>query len=158
SDALEKQRVAILALPRGDEAMKVINEANEPPEKPEDGYEIREHQVIDTLRKEGLPDVKVLFFNAMTDAPSVTWDQLCARLEILRQRQLDRLQRFVAVSEDLVTNADAAKIQQARVAVADEIARMMEAYAKPKPLVRPAHQNLLEELEDGHPSSIAASV
>lgn len=158
SDALERQRVIIMVLPRGDEAMKIINENNEPPESSEEGYEIRASQVADTLRKEGLPEIPVVFFNAISDVPSAVWDSLAKRMDVLRQRQLDRLQRFVSVSEDLVTNADAVRIQQARVNVAEEIASICEAYAKLKPLIRPAHQTLIDELERGHASSIAAAV
>lgn len=158
SDAIERQRVTVLVLPRGDEAMKVVDEAGEPPERAEDGYGIRAQQVADTLRKESLPDVPVIFFNAMTDATASVWERLCGRLEILRRRQLDRLQRFVDVSEDLVTNADAAKIEQARAAIAEEIARVTQAYSTLRPGVRPAHQQLIEELGQGHASSIAAAV
>jgi transcriptional regulator with XRE-family HTH domain len=158
SDAIERQRIVILALPRGDEAMKVIDDPLDPPQSPEEGYAIRADQVRDTLRKETLAETPVIFFNAMTDTPSDIWKRLSGQLESLRQRQLDKLQRFVDVSAEFVTNADAAKIQQARAAIAEEIARMTQAYPRPKPLVRPAHKNLIEELESGHASSIAAAV
>lgn len=158
SDALERQRVIILVLPRGDEAMKIIDDAGEQPESVVDGYAIRAAQVADTLRKEGLPDVPVLFFNSMGDNPATVWESLGHRLEILRQRQVERLQRFVDVSADLVTNADVAKIEQARVAIAQEIELIYKAYPKPAPLIRPAHQTLIKELERGHASSIAAAV
>lgn len=158
SDAVEKQRIMILSLPRGDEAMKVIDDAGDTPESAEDGYSIRAQQVLHSLQREGLSEVPVLFFNAMNDSAGNVWEKICGRVDILRQRQLDRLTRFVDVSRNLVNNADAAKIQQARVAISDEIGRMTTSYAAPKPLVRPAHQNLVEELDSGHPSSIAAAV
>jgi transcriptional regulator with XRE-family HTH domain len=158
SDALERQRVLILVLPRGDEAMKIIDDAGDPPESAQDGYDIRATQVADTLRKEGLPEIPVLFFNSMTDNSSAVWEELGRRLDTLRQRQVDRLQRFVDVSADLVTNADVARIQQARVAIAEEVTLICEAYPKLKPTVRPAHQTLIQELEKGHASSIAAAI
>ncbi|MBN9594905.1 MAG: helix-turn-helix transcriptional regulator [Afipia sp.] len=158
SDALERQRVIILVLPRGDEAMKIIDDAGDQPENFSEGYAIRASQVADTLRKEGLPEIPVLFFNSMADNPASVWDDLSKRLDTLRQRQVDRLQRFVDVSADLVTNADAARIEQARVAIAEEVGNMQQAYYKLKPTVRPAHQTLIQELEKGHASSIAAAV
>lgn len=158
SDALERQRVIILILPRGDEAMKIVDDSGEQPENFSEGYAIRESQVLDTLRKEGLPEIPVLFFNSMADSPAAVWDGLSKRLDTLRQRQVDRLQRFVDVSADLVTNADAARIEQARAAIAEEVGNMREAYDKLRPLVRPAHQTLIQELEKGHASSIAAAV
>jgi transcriptional regulator with XRE-family HTH domain len=158
SDALERQRVIILVLPRSDEAMKIIDESGDVPERVEDGYAIREMQIHDTLRKESLPEVPVVFFNAVNDPPAVAWERLSTQIDALRLRQVDRLHRFVEAAADLVTNADAAKIQQARSAIAEEVVRICESYAKLKPLIRPAHQTLIEELERGHPSSIAASV
>jgi hypothetical protein len=158
SDALERQRVIILVLPRGDEAMKIVDDSGEPPETFFDGYALRASQVADTLRKESLPEIPVLFFNSMGDNPAAVWDELGKKLDTLRQRQVDRLHRFVDVSVDLVTNADAARIQQARVAIAEEVAHMREAYNKLRPTVRPAHLTLIQELEKGHASSIAAAV
>jgi hypothetical protein len=102
--------------------------------------------------------VPVVFFNAVNDPPAVAWERLSTQIDALRLRQVDRLHRFVEAAADLVTNADAAKIQQARSAIAEEVVRICESYAKLKPLIRPAHQTLIEELERGHPSSIAASV
>jgi transcriptional regulator with XRE-family HTH domain len=159
SDALDRQRVTILVLPRGDEAMKIINENGEIPETAEEGYGIRELQIQDTLRKESLPSIPVVFFNAVSDAPAAVWEERLSKLiDALRSRQVERLHRFVEAVFELVTNSDAAKIQQARAAIAEEVARICDSYAKLKPLVRPAHQTLIEELDKGHPSSIAASV
>lgn len=158
SDALEKHRILLLALPRGDEAMKVADGSGMPVDSVEDGYYEREQQVQDSLRQAGLPPTPVVFFNAMTDPPARTWDKLAAHLDLLRRRQLDRLQRFVEVSADLIANPDASKIEEARRAVDAEVARIVDAYANLGPVVRPAHQNLVTEIRSGHASSINAAV
>ncbi len=158
SDAIERRRVVLLVLPQGDQAMKVIDDAGEPPESVEHGYAIRAAQVEDSLVEAGIGNLPVLFFNAIEDSASTVWDQLNHQVGIIRQYQVDRLARFVALSEDLVTNADAARIQQARVAIAAEAQAMAKAYGPLPSSIRPAHQTLINEIKTGHPSSIAASI
>ncbi|KRA97947.1 hypothetical protein ASD83_12835 [Devosia sp. Root685] len=158
SDAFERERLAILVLPQNDQALKVIDGSGEPAESIEHGYGIREDQIRSSLAEAGLPKVPSLFFNALSDQPGPVWDELNDRIARMRQHQLDRLHRFVALSDDLVTNADAARIQQARIAIAQEARAMAKAYKSLPTSVRSAHQTLIEELATGHPSSIAASI
>jgi len=158
SDALEKHRVLLLVLPRGDEAMKVADGSGMPVDSVEDGYYQREDQVQASLMQAGLPPTPVVFFNAMTDPPAQVWDQLTSHLDLLRRRQLERLQRFVEVSADLIANPDASKIEEARRAIDEEVVRIVDAYEKLGPVVRPAHQNLVTEIRSGHASSINAAV
>ncbi|WP_189338630.1 helix-turn-helix domain-containing protein [Sphingobium sp. SCG-1] len=157
-DAVERQRVILLALPRGDEALKVITEDNEPPEDAAEGYAIRAMQVEDSLREAGVPPIPVLFFNAMEESAPDVWSALCRQIDAMRSRQHERLSRFVALSHDLVSNTDAARIQQARITLADEVERMVGDYRKLPNVIRPAHQRLLDELQTSHASSIAAAV
>ena len=158
SDAIERHRVVLLVLPQGDQAMKVIDDSGEPPESVEHGYAIRAAQVEDSLIEAGIGRLPVLFFNAIEDSAATVWDQLNDRVGVVRQYQVDRLTRFVTLSEDLVTNADAARIQQARVAIEAEAQAIAKAYGALPSSARPAHQTLINEIKSGHPSSIAASI
>ncbi len=158
SDAIERHRVILLVLPQGDQAMKIIDDSGEPPESVEHGYAIRAAQVEDSLSEAGIGRLPVLFFNAIEDSAPRVWDQLNHHVSIIRQYQVERLARFVALSEDLVTNADAVRIQQARVAIAAEAQAMAKAYGRLPSSARPAHQTLIDEIKSGHPSSIAASI
>lgn len=158
SDAIERHRVILLVLPQGDQAMKIIDDSGEPPESVDHGYAIRAAQVQDSLIEAGIGRLPVLFFNAIEDAAPKVWDQLNYHVGVIRQYQVERLARFVTLSEDLVTNADAARIQQARVAIAAEAQAMAKAYGPLPSSARPAHQTLVDEIKAGHPSSIAASI
>ncbi len=158
TDAFDKGRVLLLALPRADEAMKVVDDSGEPVDSAESGYAVRGGQVEDSLAEAELPRVPVAFFNAMTEDPSSVWKQISGRIEAMRRRQVERLQRFVGLSDDLITNADAARIRQAREAIAAEAAAMVHDYNQVPSLLRPAHQTLVEEIEGTHPSTIAASI
>lgn len=66
----------------------------------------------------------VLFFNSIGDSASKLWGQLNDQVGIIRQYQVERIARFVGLSENLVTNADVARIQQARMAIAAEALAM----------------------------------
>ncbi|MEQ1715584.1 MAG: helix-turn-helix transcriptional regulator [Hyphomicrobium sp.] len=158
SDAIERHRVVLLVLPQGDQAMKIIDDSGDPPDSVEHGYAIRAAQVEDSLVEAGIGRLPVLFFNAIEDSATKVWGQLNDQVGIIRQYQVERLSRFVALSEDLVTNADAARIQQARVAIEAEALAMAKAYGKLPSSARPAHQTLINEIKAGHPSSIAASI
>jgi len=158
SDAIERRRVILLVLPQGDQAMKIIDDSGEPPESIEHGYAIRAAQVEDSLVEAGVGRLPVLFFNAIEDSAPKVWDQLNQHVGIIRQYQVERLARFVALSEDLVTNADAVRIQQARVAIAAEARAMAKSYGPLPSSARPAHQTLIDEIKTGHSSSIAASI
>lgn len=157
-DAVERQRVVLLALPRGDEALRVITEDAEPPEDAAEGYAIRAMQVEDSLREANLPLIPILFFNAMEESAPQVWAALCQQVEAMRSRQHERLHRFVALSHELVSNTDAARIQQARRTLAEEARLMAADYRRLPNAIRPAHQRLLDELRTSHPSSIAAAV
>src|SRR3546814_2244474 len=138
--------------------MKIIDDSGEPPESIEHGYAIRAAQVEDSLVEAGAGRLPVLFFNAIEDSAAKVWDQLNHHVGIIRQYQVERLARFVALSEDLVTNADAVRIQQARVAIAAEAMAMAKAYGPLPSSARPAHQTLIDEIKSGHSSTIAASI
>jgi len=158
SDAMERQRILLLALPRADEALKVIDDSGEPVESAEEGYAFRAHQVSDTLRAADLPDIPLLYFNAMDDSSGDVWKELCNHIDALRSRQMDRLSRFVFLASELMTNADAHRIQQARIALAAEAKAIASAYARMPTSVRTAQHSLLREMRESHPSTIAAAV
>jgi transcriptional regulator with XRE-family HTH domain len=157
SDALERQRVMLLVLPRADEAMKVIDDTGEPVESIDEGYAFRSRQIVDTFRAANLPSVPVVYFNAIDDGASSVWQAICQRVDQIRLRQLERLERFTELAAELQTNADAHRIQQARVTLAKEAVAIASAYDKLPGPVRAAQQRLLQELKTSHPSTIAAA-
>ena len=157
SDAIERQRVVLLVLPRADEAIKVINDLGEPVESTEEGYAFRSRQISDSLKAANLPSVPVVYFNAIEDGAASVWQEICQKVDQIRQRQLERLERFTVLAAELQPNADAHRIQQARMTLAKEAAAIALAYGTLPVSVRPAQQRLLHELKNSHPSTIAAA-
>lgn len=156
-DALERQRIVILALPRADEALKVIDGAGDPVETVAEGYAVRTDQIEESLREAGLGVVPVVYFNVADNGAAEVWNELSLRVDHIRLRQLERLQRFVQMAHELRTNADAHRIQQARVTLAEQARAMADDYDKLPSLIRPAHHRLVKELGESHPSTIAAA-
>jgi transcriptional regulator with XRE-family HTH domain len=158
SDAIERQRVMLLVLPRADEALKVINDMGEPVESVAEGYAYRTSQILDTLKAENVPPIPILYFNAVEDGSVNTWREISENIDVLRKRQLDRLSRFTTLALEFQNNADAHKIQQARVTLAKEGQNIWKDYPGMATTVRAAHQGLISELQRSHPSTIAAAV
>lgn len=157
SDALERQRVMLLVLPRADEALKVIDDLGEPVESIDEGYAFRSRQILDTFKGASLPPIPVVYFNAMDDGAASVWQAISQQVDQVRARQLERLERFTELAAELQTNADAHRIQQARVNLAKEAISISVAYVELPVSVRPAQQRLLHELKASHPSTIAAA-
>lgn len=158
ADTAEKRRIVLLALPRDSEAMALQDDDGQTPETVEDGYLIREEHIQAALAKEGVAQIPALFFNAATDDAQATWRSLCGFINDIRQRQVERVERLVEATHELITNCDVAKTRQARRVVADTMRQVVKRHSNLLPMVRPAHQNLIDQIRRGHQSSIAAAV
>ncbi|UIK01570.1 hypothetical protein LZK82_31035 (plasmid) [Rhizobium leguminosarum] len=123
-----------------------------------EGYAYRTAQILDSLKAENIPPIPILYFNAIEDGSATTWREISRNIDVLRQRQLDRLSRFTTLALDFHNNADAHKIQQARVTLAKEGQNMWNDYPALATAVRAAHKGLITELQRSHPSTIAAAV
>jgi len=79
ADAVERGRVCLLVLPRGDEAIGVRGDSDVTSETREEGYFFREEQLQQALAAHAVPNVPVLYFDAMRDNPQKLWSDLCCR-------------------------------------------------------------------------------
>ena len=158
SDAIEGQRICLLALPRAEEALKIVDDTGNRPATSEEGYAIREGQIEQQLANEGLPNVPVNFFHVENDAPEDVWAWLIDRIGAIREAKVARIRRHVAAAEDLVINADVAKTREARATIAATIGKAVERLREMNPMIRPAASNLVAEVKKTHQSSVAASV
>jgi transcriptional regulator with XRE-family HTH domain len=158
SDAIEGNRLCLLALPRNDEALKIVDDVGNRPDTNEEGYAIREVQVDQQFATEGLPNIPVNFFQVGTDAPEHIWTWLIERIGAIRAAKVERIHRHVAAANNLVTNADVAKTREARTAIANAMRKVAERFGDLPTVIRPASSNLVAEVKNTHQSSVAASV
>lgn len=157
SNAAELQRLCLLVLPRGDEALSVMDQGD-PPSSRLEGYDIRRQDIRRSLAASKLPALPVLFFDALKDPPDRVWRALGESVATMRLVHAERVNRAIAGVADLITNVDVIKTKRARLEVQEDIDRLIARIRK-LPIVRkPAYLNLIAQLEEGHHSSIAASV
>lgn len=158
TDAIEANRICLLALPRNDEALKIVDDTGNRPTSVEEGYAIREGQIEQQFATEGLPNVPVNFFHVETDSSEDVWAWLIERIGAIRLAKVARINRHVEAANNLVTNADVAKTREARTAIADTMRKAAERFRELPPVIRPASSNLVTEVKNTHQSSVAASV
>lgn len=156
--AIDDERICLLALPRNDEALKIIDDMGNRPGSAEEGYAIREAQIDQQFATEGLTAVPVNFFHVEADSPELIWTWLIERVSAIRAAKVARIQRHVEAAETLVTNADVAKTREARTAIADTMRKAANRFRELPPVMRPAASNLVAEVKNTHQSSVAASV
>jgi transcriptional regulator with XRE-family HTH domain len=158
SNAIQRNRVVLLVLPRDGEAMDVKDDNGDVPETIEDAYLIKEGHVARALAKGNLPKIPVLFFNSSTDSGEPIWAAICNQIGKIRQEQALRVQRLSLSAVDLITNCNVAKTRQARKVVSQTMREVAQRLEVLPPMIRPAHKNLIDQIVSGHQSSIAAAV
>lgn len=158
SNAAERGRLCVMVLPWLDEALGVQGDDGATPETVEDGYMIREEQALEALGREGLPEVPIYFFNALQEDPKAVWESLNNQITSVRGHYKDRAGRLASATQALLEDAHAAASVEARHDVAAAVDRFVARKSQLPMLVRPAHQNLIEQLRLGTASSIAASM
>lgn len=157
-DAIEGERICLLALPRNDEALKIVDDLGNRPDSAEEGYAIREGQIDQQFATEGLASVPVNFFHVETDSPEEIWNWLIDRVSAIRAAKVARIHRHVEAADTLVTNADVAKTREARATIANTMRKAADRFRELPPILRPAASNLVAQVKNTHQSSVAASV
>lgn len=157
SDAADQHRIAMLVLPRGDEPLHVLDQG-EPPSSRTEGCAIRRDEIGYALVAAGLPKIRVNFFDAHMDRPETIWAALRDQISLMRGVHIGRLDRSVNAVSELISDVDIVKTRGARRSLEEHFCRLVERVAPLPGVRRPAHQNLVDQFDDGHQSSVAASM
>jgi transcriptional regulator with XRE-family HTH domain len=157
SDAAERHRQCILVLPRGDEAFDVPG-FDEPIASRQQGYAARRKEVEQALIAAHLPRTPVYFFDARNDDADKIWATLRGQVAQMRGAYADRAKLTAGGVDHLINNVQSVRALEARSDVEREMARVLQDVTTLADTVRPAHQNLIDQISVGHHSSIAASI
>lgn len=157
SDAASRHRQCILVLPRGDEALEMPGFEG-PLTSRQQGYSLRRKEVEQALANAGLPPTPIYFFDARNDDADKIWTAL--RAQVARMRGDYAARGIVAADgvRNLIQNVDVVRTAEARRDIEQDITRLLTAVDTLPSTVRPASQNLIDQLAVGHHSSIAASI
>lgn len=156
SIASDRRRKCILVLPRGDEALELVGA--EKPNARQLGYAFRRKDVDQALVKAGLPKTPVYFFDARNDEPDKIWALLRKQIGEMRAVFADRGRAAAEGVRNLSDNIDDVRVSEARREIETEVDRVLKLARELSESVRPAYQNLLDQMAVGHHSSIAASI
>lgn len=156
-DAAERRRQCILVLPRGDEALELPGLDPDTVSRPL-AYAMRRKEVAQALASAKLPATPVYFFDAKNDDSNKIWTTLRGQISEMRGVYRDRAETAAVAVDDLIRNPDSQRTIEARRQIEEQIDKILDMVASFPDRVRPAHQNLLDQIAAGHHSSIAASV
>ncbi|WGM45857.1 hypothetical protein KOAAANKH_00721 [Brevundimonas sp. NIBR10] len=157
SGAVDRRRKCILVLPRGDEALDVPGMDADVATR-QLGYAIRRKDIEQALVKAGLPATPAYFFDARNDDPDKIWATLRGQITQMRAVYGDRAAKAAAGVAHLRENPHDVLAEQARHDVSVELDTVLTLADRLGDSVRPAYQNLVDQMAVGHHSSIAASI
>lgn len=156
-DAVALRRQCILVLPRGDEALEMPG-FDDGPISRQQGYAIRRKEIEQALASANLPKTPIYFFDARNDDPEKIWKSLREQVGAMRAMFAGRANAAAAGVANLRENIEDVRAAEARQEVEREVDRVLDDVVPLPPSMRPAHQNLIDQMALGHHSSIAASV
>ena len=114
SEGIFKERVLLLVLPRPDEARAVKDDTGEMVESDDEGYELKRDQAEATLRRIGVGELPITFFNATTDAPDGLKDCLVDRISEIRSGYSRRIRSVCDAIDRMIENHEVEAAQAAQ--------------------------------------------
>lgn len=143
SEPLTAGKVSILALPRPDEARAMKDDLGETAQTDEEGYAFKAMQVANDLRSVDLPELPVLFFNALSDSPVAIRKQLLDQLTRMREAAAERLSDLCDAVDDILANHEAQSMIFAVEEVAKRLRTFLDAHSKLGAREHLAHQEAM---------------
>ena len=109
-----KERVLLLVLPRPDEARAVKDDTGEMVESDDEGYELKRDQAEATLRRIGVGELPITFFNATTDAPDGLRGCLVCHVKDIRSGYSRRIGSVCDAIDRMIENHEVEAAQAAQ--------------------------------------------
>jgi transcriptional regulator with XRE-family HTH domain len=157
-DPTLSERVSLLLLPRGGEALSVLDEVTgERVNSVIEGYERKKTQIENAVAGLGSRPLDVMFFDAAGDKPNKFVDELTDRLRLMRSRATSQIEFVDEAIEELFTNRGRAAAQAAQAAVAKSLAVYISQHQKAPNRERSVHSRFLDRLDNVHQRTLWAS-
>lgn len=152
------ERVSLLLLPRGGEALSVLDEiTGERVDTVIEGYERKRTQLESAVAGLGSRSLDVMFFDAASDKSSDFVDELTYRLRQMRLRSASQIELVHEAIEELFANRGRAAAQAAQAAVARSLAVYISQHQKTPKRQRSVHSRFLDRLDHVHQRTLWAS-
>jgi len=152
-------RAAILGLPKHDEALAVRYDDGMAVDEAQEGYDLKQLDAENSLASIGVPNVSVVFFNALSDDPKSLRDFMLKAVKRLRGQHAVALEETVKDARSLLDNFKREQFMTVRRDAARRLAVWMSGNEKldlPQSLA--VESSLMQAINNIHPSSLWASV
>lgn len=151
-------QVALLALPRPSEALAVKDESGVRVDTAEDGYMLKEEQIVMSLQPLRLETLAVGFFNAYQDDPQRLRSFLKERLERMRKTFRTTMHEVTNNARTLLLNHEREQVQEVMRQAASTLRTWASRNAKPQVLNAHVQDSLMEQISRAYASTVRASV
>ena len=151
-------KVAVLVLPRPNEALAMKDDEGFKAETVDEGYELKEDQVEMRLKALNIPNVSVAFFNAFEDGPERLSNFLLELVRSLRKRHCKKLEEAIEGANDLVQNFAREQVLEIQQQAAKRLLIWIKNNQEIGPISKHMKDSLLSAISKAHPSSLRASV
>lgn len=150
--------VGVLVLARPAEALAVKDEAGLQAETTEEGYELKDEQLLKALTAYGLNGNMTFFFNSLEDDPEGLRTFLRERVTRTRSQFQSQLGDVLDRMQSLLANAEQEQVQAVQRDAGGYLAIWIKQHPAPSPISAHVHDTLLEEIRRVHASSVNAAV
>lgn len=152
-----QERTILLVLPRPEEAMAMKDDAGNPVETAEEGYEIKQEQVAMKLPSLAAGQVPIYFSNIGADDPADFSMALLNQIIRLRAAQAQQITSLTTAVEDLIANEEREHAQLALKHVTSQINLFATNYPSVPGRVGRIHQALLSAVNMANARAVWAS-
>lgn len=152
------KRVKLLALPRPTEAIAMKDDSGESAQTDEDGYSMKAEQVELLLKRIGVDNMPMYFFNSVSDASQQLNEFIIEQLNTLRTEKVERISLVCDAVDYLIKHQEEEHVRTAQRHVAKELKIFLERYPDLPEQNWDVHEYLLYEIRNTHARTVWASV
>ncbi len=152
-------KVAVLALPRHDDALAVKDDQGIPATSREEGYELKGDQAEMTLKALSIPDVRVEFFDSFQDDVDLLKEFMIELVANLRKQHRVELRAAIDDTNSLVSNYEEEQVRQVQRSATRRLSVWMKSDSQlDQANFIPLEQSLIAAMQRAYASSVRASV
>lgn len=152
------EKVALLVLPRYDEADEMNGYDGQRVDDVAEGYHQKEKQVLNSLRPQGMDGLKVGFFNSQKEDAAVLRNFLVERVESARKAFCTRLGQVVENAGKFLRDYEQEQVQVAMQRASSQMTVWISGNRAVKRPNTRFQDSLIEEMERAHWNTVHASV
>jgi transcriptional regulator with XRE-family HTH domain len=153
-----KEKIALLVLPRNDEALDMKDDSKIKAETREDGYDMKLEQIETLLRRMSMADIPVVFFDSFKDEPEKLNYIITKKLKELRNKRIHRINVIKDNVKYLHENLEKEYVKASQNKVKKQLEIFLERNPNLPNLDWKIHKYLIDETRKTHQRTIWASV